>query len=1198
MISRNIRGLGRWLIVLVLLGTVFSSPASSMPAIDPQLPPAAAETTGQAASPVLIHLVNGSFDPLQALPNLPDHLAYTPAEAAEGSVYLLQFAGPVMPEWKQAVLAAGGQLGDYVPDYAFLARLDEKAKAQVEGLPFVRWVGPFQPAYKLALDVDYADSRSYRVILAPWADAAEAKSALGALAIEARSFEGGLSALLNGAQLDQAARLPAVVWIEPYHLQRTHNDIGGGTIMGGSTAWSNGYTASGVTVAIADTGLDTGVAGTIHQDFAGRVTHISSWPVQNIDWGCGAPVNVGANDGADDVESGHGTHVSGSVAGNGAQSSGLLKGLAYQASITFQALEQWTDWPSSCGSGLPDGYYLTGIPDDVRTLLSEAYTWGARSHNNSWGGGEKGVYDQQASYFDQFIHEHPDMAVAVSAGNAGKDADNNGYVDLNSISSPGTSKNVITVGASDNERASGGYSAYTWGQLWSTSFGAAPTGTDLTSDSRAELAAFSSRGPMADGRIKPDVVAPGTNILSVRSSLATENGWGAYDTYYMYMGGTSMASPLVTGAAAVVRDYYIDHEGHANPSAALVKATLINSAVDIAGYGSAGQEAGQPIPNMHEGWGRVNVAAATTPNKRQFVDNTTGVNTGATATYNYNVVAGQPFKVSLVWSDHQGSPLASPALVNNLNLKVTAPNGTSTYWGNNFSGGWTQTAGSADTVNNVENVYIQSPTAGKWKVEVIGANVPQGPQPFALVVNGNIAQIAVDSITPTKGPNNASLNNAVIRGSGFESGATAQLVRGASVINGTGLTVNTTASIITATFNLNGATPGLWGVRVVNSVAMSDTLENAFSVIDATKPDMGISKTAAQSQIDPGRLLDYEIVVRNQGYAAATGGVFTDTLPAGVIFDSISPACSGGMTTLPDGFACDIAGTMSFGDAITYTLTVSVPASVEGVIVNSVVVDSNEPELAVSDNTDSASVTVGVMKIYLPIILRNWPPVPSAPTLNAITPNPSTNGSYNVSWAAGTGPAPSSYDVEENGTVILTSYASTTYNATGKANGTYTYRVRGKNSYGTGPWSGSQSVTVQPATSGPTPGFWESYTGEEFYVTTNRANVDNFAVYISVSGCGNYKITHNPLEPITNNQFSFSGSFYASGTFNSSTTASGTDGLSNFYIPGCGNVSGGPWSWNASWKNSTQPSFVEAHVVEVEPVDTLVDGHYEVVRID
>jgi hypothetical protein len=143
------------------------------------------------------------------------------------------------------------------------------------------------------------------------------------------------------------------------------------------------------------------------------------------------------------------------------------------------------------------------------------------------------------------------------------------------------------------------------------------------------------------------------------------------------------------------------------------------------------------------------------------------------------------------------------------------------------------------------------------------------------------------------------------------------------------------------------------------------------------------------------------------------------------------------------------------------------------------------------------------------------------------------------------------------------------------------------NAYGPGPWSNTQSVVVLPSTSGPNPGFWQKSGGAiEFYVTSDRANVDNFAIYIYVSGCGSYKITHLPLEPIVNNHFSFSGSFYGNGTFSSSTSCSGTTGLSSFYISGCGFVSGGPYSYTATWQGAAQATADRGSVsVVVEKVD-------------
>jgi hypothetical protein len=482
------------------------------------------------------------------------------------------------------------------------------------------------------------------------------------------------------------------------------------------------------------------------------------------------------NDGVQDVDSGHGTHVALSVLGDGG-ASGEGKGTASAAQLVFQAVENYTDFISICAFSYADGYYLIGIPSNIGTLFQSAYDVGARLHSNSWGSAANGDYTTDSVNADTFIWSHKDMLVTFSAGNEGTDANANGVVDNDSIGSPATAKNVLTVGASENDR-SGNYQcdtglsytshdAYqpgqtcnsmggqnllgTYGQRWGTDFPAAPISTDLTAGNKEQMAGFSSRGPTDDGRIKPDIVAPGTWVLSgysdmhqegygdatnPRNGLYQSDGWGMpRNQYYKHFGGTSMSNPIAGGAAAVVRDYYQKAKGIA-ASAALVKATLINTAVDMLDENNDGANDNDfPIPNVHEGWGRINLVAATS-SSQQYVENAAGLSTGGNASYQFMIgAAGSPFKVSLVWSDYPSTAAAAANLVNDLDLVVTSPSGA-VYRGNVFSGGWSQTGGSADRVNNVENVYVQSAATGVWTVQVSGFNVPQGPQPFALVVNG------------------------------------------------------------------------------------------------------------------------------------------------------------------------------------------------------------------------------------------------------------------------------------------------------------------------------------------------------------------------------------------------------------------------------------------------------------------------------
>ncbi len=226
-----------------------------------------------------------------------------------------------------------------------------------------------------------------------------------------------------------------------------------------------------------------------------------------------------------------------------------------------------------------------------------------------------------------------------------------------------------------------------------------PIASGLVANNKKGMAAFSSRGPTADGRVKPDVVAPGTYVLSTKSSLApitnywapaSQLGYGAgYDNYFAADGGTSMATPLTAGAAALVRQYYTDVQGVSDPSAALIKATLISGAYNMAPgqYGTGRYREIHNPPDNSQGWGRVNVMDSITPPaqaKVRFVDSA-GVTTGQTLSYGYEVIAASvPVKVALVWSDYPGTGKRRKQLVNDLDLTVTGPD-HKVYHGNQFN---------------------------------------------------------------------------------------------------------------------------------------------------------------------------------------------------------------------------------------------------------------------------------------------------------------------------------------------------------------------------------------------------------------------------------------------------------------------------------------------------------------------------------
>ncbi|HEU5103384.1 MAG TPA: S8 family serine peptidase, partial [Roseiflexaceae bacterium] len=219
---------------------------------------------------------------------------------------------------------------------------------------------------------------------------------------------------------------------------------------------------------------------------------------------------------------------------------------------------------------------------------------------------------------------------------------------------------------------------------------------------------------------------------------------------YAYDGGTSMATPLVAGAGALAREWLIA-QGHANPSAAAVKALLLNTTYDMSPgqYGTgAAREIPAALPNNVTGWGRVDLGfmSAAPPYAAWVDDHTIGLATGQSDTFvsapgrSLTVLdSAQPLRIMLAWTDPPGSLSAQQKLVNDLDLTVTGPGGI-VYRGNGASAG--------DRLNNVEGIVINNPPLGQYRAEVRGYNVPIDTQPYALAVAGLLGPAG--SLTLTK----------------------------------------------------------------------------------------------------------------------------------------------------------------------------------------------------------------------------------------------------------------------------------------------------------------------------------------------------------------------------------------------------------------------------------------------------------------
>lgn len=642
--------------------------------------------------------------------------------------YLIGLKGPLLEKWRANLKQLGIELLQHVPQNYYTARLNPKQVDDVNNLPFISSIKPYGPEdtgpIVNPLSTPLTNERkmvTYDILLHIEEDLDKVLDWLKDHNVNiagAKRRKIRIYLLDDSPFLEEIANLPEVALGPIEYIQpKLHNDIariilGIDYIENNDVKFSTSQTGDGQIIAVADTGLDKN-----HPDFEGRINAI---------------IPLGRPNDVTDFN-GHGTHVAGSILGSGAASGGKIRGIAPKAELFFQSL-------------LDNNGGLGGLPLYLGDLFEEAYQADARIHNNSWGAATSSMYTIDSFEIDEFVAEHRDMLIVISAGNEGQAANcrnsQPGFVDWLSIGSPASSKNALTVGASRSRRNSGGYSQFTYGFTWPNDFPDPPIANERISGNPECIAAFSSRGPCDDRRIKPDVVVPGTDIASTKSSCAPlRNFWGPYPGYrnYAFMGGTSMAAPLASGFAALVREYYIKERDH-KPSAALLKATIINSTRWLTGPDAISDHPYQP--NYHQGFGCIYMPWAI-PNllnpdfKLEFVDSWEDPKrqfsgSGKRFRFEFSISGGKWLRICLVWTDPPGR-----ALQNNLNLFVQYEPPTGQKWIGNEN--LPMGLKIPDPDNNVEVVHLEDPPIGEYLIQVTATNLLHTPQDFALVITGELS---------------------------------------------------------------------------------------------------------------------------------------------------------------------------------------------------------------------------------------------------------------------------------------------------------------------------------------------------------------------------------------------------------------------------------------------------------------------------
>ncbi len=668
---------GRMVVVTGALALVCGAAASAY-AADGQTTTVGTET--------FVRLGYATFDPIQGLPPVPRQLRATP----DNELYLVQFVGTPLDAHRAQITAMGGVVERFLTDNTHVIRMPASVRAQVAMLGYVRWVGAYEPAYRMSEDTRaFAlanDGVARRYSIECMRNGMSQQQVLGDLITKIGGTveiftpdQYRLEATLTPQQLLMIARRNEVNYIDPWYGpggpdMNIMRQVGGAV----PTLSTAGFLGQGVRGEIFDTGVQPN-----HQQWAGNppITHNTT----NLD------------------SHGNACYGISFATGNGnAQATGLVPQAEKGIFCYYNNTSQF--------GGGPTRLTLNTQAVDPAGNFRSCY------QTSSVGGNRVLTYTTTSAETDDYLFR-VDYLSMQSQSNAG----------TRNSRPQAWAKNIVSVGGMNhNETVS--YADDSWA-----------TGASI--------------GPADDLRQKPDLAHSFGNVWTTYTTSTT--GYGQFS-------GTSSATPITSGYMGLLHQMW--HEGVwqgqggaasvflSRPKSTTAKAIAINTAHRYP-IGQGG------MYRARIGWGSIHMGNAYDIAAKTFIVNETEVLTqGQTASYTLNVDAGEPeFKVTMIFSDPMGNPAAAQDRINDLSLKVTDPNGV-VYWGNNgmvataISGAgqlvganYSTPGGAANTVDTVENVFVQNPAAGAWTVEVMATQLVQDARletvgvtdaDFALVATG------------------------------------------------------------------------------------------------------------------------------------------------------------------------------------------------------------------------------------------------------------------------------------------------------------------------------------------------------------------------------------------------------------------------------------------------------------------------------
>lgn len=640
--------------------------------------------TALADQDYTIRLVNGDISPsadVNVLSALTERTTAFP-------IHCLVQLTAIPSDFERSVLTAVGiTLLEPIPDRAWLASISRPISASQLEAVGVRWgaeltaFDKMHPRVKAKEFGPWAQYESGRVVISvrlyPDVSSEKGPEIAAVFAAEAGDYIRSVNTWIMAvepAMIEAIAGMDEVEWVDVIPPPLTPMNDVARTVVGANTvqAAPYGLDGSGITVCV----YDGGMVDAAHTDFSGRIT-------------------LGETGATAD----HPTHVAGSVGGSGALSGGSYRGMAPGCNLVSYQYE-------AC-----DPYCLYNSPQDIEANYTSARNThsadiatnsiGSNTAANGYDCAWEGDYELVSQLLDNIVRGslgNP-FTVLFAAGNE------RGYgtcgTTYSTMGVPGCAKNVITVGATDDADA---------------------------------MTNFSSWGPTDDGRVKPEVCAPGSSIYSTLPG----NSYGS-------MSGTSMATPITSGCTALMLEQFNLSYPGLTPLPSTLKALLINTAVDRGNTG----------PDYVYGYGRIDIQAAVDAViAGKFLEDQLA--TGETDLIAFEVPASTPsLRVSLAWMDPAATPLANPTLVNDLDIALISPSSTNYYPYVLNPASPSATAGTGvNHRDNTEQIVVANPTAGTWSIRVNATSLPSGPQTYSLAASisilpgyGTVSGIVTDLTT-------------------------------------------------------------------------------------------------------------------------------------------------------------------------------------------------------------------------------------------------------------------------------------------------------------------------------------------------------------------------------------------------------------------------------------------------------------------